>query len=97
MISTIERINLERGSSSGQDKYISQPINKQTTERDMPANGGGKKSPSIMRAAIKTGTKNLFKEWMRSNNGALASVTDLRRAEWVTTGTAGVGFFGFFG
>ncbi len=28
--------------------------------------------------------------------GALASVTDLRSAECVTTGTAGFGFFGLF-
>ena len=97
MIKTIERISFELGSSSGQDKYISQPINKQTTDSAIPPSSAGEKSPSIMRTAITTGTKNLGKEWMRNSKGALASVTDLRSAEWVTTGTAGAGFFGFFG
>ena len=47
-----------------------------------------------MNTAIKAGTMNLGKAWIRSRIGALAFVIFLRKSECVTTGTVGVGFLG---
>lgn len=71
-------------------------MNKQTTVNEMPEYGDGKNRPKTISTAIKPGTRNLGSLWMRSNAGALMSVTRLRSAECVTTGTAGLGFFGLF-
>jgi hypothetical protein len=58
---TVNLINFERGSSSGQDKYISQATKVVTTLSANPENGGCKNSPSTMNTAIKAGTMNLGK------------------------------------
>ena len=91
----MKRINLERGSSSGQDRYINQATNKQTTDSENPEIGGRRKSPSKRKIAIKAGTINFGKACIRSKSGVLMSVIFLRIAEWVTTGTVGFGFLGF--
>ena len=96
IIKTVNRINLERGSSNGQDKYINQATNAQTTESDKPENGGFKNKPRTINIAIKAGIINLGRVWIRSRSGALASVIFLRKIECVTTGTVGTGFFGLF-
>jgi hypothetical protein len=96
MRNTKSRINLDFESSSGQDKYISHPINALTTVSEIPEYGAGKKSPRSIKIAIRPGTKNLGKPWIRNKAGALRSVIRLRNAECVTTGTAGFGFFGLF-
>jgi hypothetical protein len=56
---TNKRINLDFESSSGHDKYMSQPINKLTTVNAAPEYGAGKKRPRSISNAIIPGTKNL--------------------------------------
>lgn len=59
---TVNLINFERGSSSGQERYISQATKVLTTLSANPENGAGKKaSPSTMNTAIKAGTTNFGK------------------------------------
>jgi hypothetical protein len=56
---TVNLINLERGSSSGQDRYINQATKLVTTVSANPENGGCKNRPRTMNIAIKAGTINL--------------------------------------
>ena len=91
---TVNLINFERWSSSGQDRYINQATKVVTTVSANPENGGCKNSPNNINAAISAGTTNFGNVWIRSNSGALILVIILRKSECVTTGTVGFGFLG---
>jgi hypothetical protein len=59
---TVNRITLERGSSSGQDKYINQPTKVLTIASAIPESGGCRNSPSTIKIAISAGTTKRGKE-----------------------------------